>query len=52
MEAAGDWVWLYKLAREALLFAALAGIALHLYRHRNRERLEAPAQRMLEEEDE
>jgi hypothetical protein len=51
MEASADWVWLYKLGREALLFAALAGIAAYLYRSRNRERLEQPAQRMLEEDD-
>ena len=51
MEASADWVWLYKLGREALLFAALVAIALHLYRRGNRERLEAPARRMLEEDD-
>ena len=51
MEASADWVWLYKWAREALMFAALAGITAWLYRGSNRERLEAPARRMLEEDD-
>jgi hypothetical protein len=48
MESIADWVWLYKLGREALLFAALAAVTFHLYRPRNRERFEAPARRMLE----
>ena len=51
MEASADWIWVYKLAREALLFAALAGIAAYLYRGERAERLEAPARRMLEEDD-
>ncbi|HEU4428712.1 MAG TPA: cbb3-type cytochrome c oxidase subunit 3 [Myxococcota bacterium] len=51
METTAEWVWIYKLGREALLFAALAGIALHLYCGKNRERLEAPARRMLEEDE-
>jgi len=51
METSGEWVWLYKLGREALMFAALAAIAFHLYRGKNRERLEEPARRMLEEDD-
>lgn len=51
MEATADWVWIYKLGREALLFAALALIAAYLYRGKARERLEAPARRMLEEDD-
>lgn len=51
MDATADWVWLYKFGREALLFAALAGIAAWLYGRKRRERLEAPARRMLEEDD-
>jgi cbb3-type cytochrome oxidase subunit 3 len=51
MEATADWVWLYKLGREALMFAALVGITAYLYRGKHRDRLEAPAQRMLEEDD-
>lgn len=51
MEATHDWVWIYKLGREALLFAALVGITVYLYRGKRRERLEAPARRMLEEDD-
>ena len=51
METSADWVWIYKLGREALMFAALAGITVYLYRGKNRERLEAPARRMLEEDD-
>jgi hypothetical protein len=51
METTTDWVWVYKVGREALLFVALAGLAIHLFRAENRERFEAPAQRMLEEDD-
>ena len=51
MESTADWVWLYKLGREGLMFAALAGITGFLYWPKNRERLEAPARRMLEEDD-
>jgi hypothetical protein len=51
MDPNADWIWIYKLGREGLLFAALVGIAVHLYRRKHRERLEAPARRMLEEDD-
>ena len=51
METTAEWVWIYKLGREALMFAALAAITAHLYRAKHRERLEAPARRMLEEDD-
>jgi cbb3-type cytochrome oxidase subunit 3 len=46
-----DWVALYKFGRLALLALALAAIAIHLYRAENRERFEAPARRMLEDDD-
>ena len=46
-----DWVALYKLARLAVLALALVAIAVHLYRAENRERFEAPARRMLEDDD-
>jgi hypothetical protein len=51
MEPTADWIWVYKLGREALMFAALAGIAAYLYCGKDRARLEQPARRMLEEED-
>lgn len=51
MEPIADWVWIYKLGREALMLAALAGITAYLFCGKNRERLEAPARRMLEEDD-
>jgi hypothetical protein len=48
-----DWVALYKFGRLALLAIALLGIAIYLYggSRARKERLEAPAKRMLEEED-
>jgi cbb3-type cytochrome oxidase subunit 3 len=46
-----DWVGIYKFARLAVLALALAGIAFHLYRRKNKERLEAPARRMLEDDE-
>jgi hypothetical protein len=51
MEPTADWIWVYKLGREALILAALAGIAIYLFSGKRRERLEAPARRMLEEGD-
>jgi cbb3-type cytochrome oxidase subunit 3 len=51
MEPTAEWVWFYKFGREALMFAALAGITAYLYRGKNRDRLEEPARRMLEEDD-
>lgn len=45
-----EWVALYKFARLGALALVLAGIAVWLYRPSQRERFEAPARRMLEEE--
>jgi cbb3-type cytochrome oxidase subunit 3 len=45
-----EWVALYKLGRLAFLAFTLAGIAIWLYRPSQRERFEAPARRMLEED--
>lgn len=46
-----EWVSVYKLARLGLLAAALLAIGLWVFAKRNAERLEAPARRMLEEDD-
>lgn len=48
-----DAVAIYKFARLAFLAAVLVGIAIYLYTgsQRKKERLEAPARRMLEEDD-
>ncbi len=46
-----EWVALYKLGRLALLALTLAGIAIWAFSGRRRERLERPAQRMLEDDD-
>jgi cbb3-type cytochrome oxidase subunit 3 len=45
-----DWVALYKFGRLACLALVLLGIAIWLYRPSQRERFEAPARRMLEED--
>jgi cbb3-type cytochrome oxidase subunit 3 len=45
------WVGLYKLARLAILAGTLLAIALWLYSASRKERLEAPARRMLEDDD-
>jgi hypothetical protein len=47
-----EWVALYKLARLGLLAATLVVIGVWLYRPSQRERFEAPARRMLEEDAE
>jgi cbb3-type cytochrome oxidase subunit 3 len=47
-----DWAGLYKLARMALLALLLLGIAIWLYQGKRKERLEEPARRMLEEDEE
>jgi len=47
-----EWVALYKLARLGILAFVLTGIAVWLYRPSQRERFEAPARRMLEEDAE
>jgi hypothetical protein len=46
-----DWAALYKFARLAFLALCLAGIAAYLFAGSRRERLEAPARRMLEDDD-
>jgi cbb3-type cytochrome oxidase subunit 3 len=45
-----EWVALYKLGRLAFLALTLVGLAVWLYRPSQRERFEAPARRMLEED--
>jgi cbb3-type cytochrome oxidase subunit 3 len=47
-----DWVALYKLGRLALLALALVAIAVWAFSRSRKERLEEPARRMLEDEDE
>ncbi len=47
----GDFEGLYKFGRLAFLALTLAGIAFWLFRPKNKERLEEPATRMLEEDD-
>lgn len=46
-----DWAALYKLGRLAVLALTLAGIAVYLFSGSRKERLEAPARRMLEDDD-
>jgi hypothetical protein len=46
-----DWVALYKLGRLAFLAGTLVGIGRWLYADCRRERLEAPAVRMLSDDD-
>ena len=46
-----EWAGIYKLARLGLLAFVLVGIGIWLYRPSQQERLEAPARRMLEEDD-
>ena len=46
-----EWVALYKLGRLAFLAGTLVGIGRWLYADCRRERLEAPAFRMLSEDD-
>ena len=46
-----EWVALYKFGRLAVLALTLTGIAIHLYRGKNRERYEEPARRMLEDDE-
>jgi cbb3-type cytochrome oxidase subunit 3 len=47
-----DWVAWYKLGRLAVLALALVGIAFWLFRGSRKQRLEEPARRMLEDDDE
>jgi cbb3-type cytochrome oxidase subunit 3 len=46
-----EWVGLYKLARLGFLAGVLVAIGLWLFAAHRRERLEAPALRMLEDDD-
>lgn len=46
-----DWAGLYKFGRLAALALTLAGIAIWLFARSRAERLEAPARRMLEEDE-
>lgn len=46
-----DWAELYKFGRLALLGVSLLGIAVYLFSGSRKERLEAPARRMLEDDD-
>lgn len=46
-----EWAGIYKFARLAALALALLGIAIWLYRPARKQALEAPAQRMLEDDD-
>lgn len=47
-----DWIAIYKFTRLAVLALALAGITLWVYSGSRKERLEEPARRMLEDDDE
>ena len=46
-----DWIVLYKLGRLAFLAATLLGIGVWLFGESRKERLEAPARRMLLDDD-
>jgi cbb3-type cytochrome oxidase subunit 3 len=46
-----DWIALYKLGRLALLAGVLLGIAFWAFSGKRRDRLELPAQRMLEDDE-
>ncbi len=46
-----DWVALYKFGRLALLAALLLGITVWVYSGKRRDRMELPAQRMLEDDE-
>jgi hypothetical protein len=46
-----EWIGLYKLARLAILAGTLLAIARWLYAGSRSERLEAPARRMLADDD-
>ena len=47
-----EWAGLYKFARLGVLALTLIGIAIWLFRPSAKERLEAPARRMLDGDDE
>ena len=46
-----EWAGIYKFVRLAVLALALVGIAVWLFRPSHKKRLEAPAKRMLEEDE-
>lgn len=46
-----EWVGLYKFLRLAIFALTLVGIVIWAYGPSRKERLEEPAQRMLEEDD-
>ncbi|RIL04805.1 MAG: CcoQ/FixQ family Cbb3-type cytochrome c oxidase assembly chaperone [Proteobacteria bacterium] len=46
-----EWVGIYKFLRLAIFAAVLVGIVIWAYRPSRKQRLEEPARRMLEEED-
>lgn len=46
-----EWISIYKFARLAVLALALVGITAWVFKRSNRERLEEPARRMLEDDD-
>ncbi len=46
-----EWAGIYKFLRLAVLAGALVGIAAWLFWPSRKERLEAPARRMLEEDE-
>ncbi len=46
-----DWAGLYKFLRLAVLALALLAIAVYLFWPSRRQRLEEPARRMLEEDE-
>lgn len=46
-----EWVGLYKLARLAIFAIAIACITVWAFSGKRKERLEAPARRMLEDDD-
>lgn len=47
-----EWAGLYKLARLGVLALALVAIGVWLFKPERKERLEAPARRMLEDREE
>ena len=46
-----EWVGIYKFARLAFLALALLGITIWVFSRKNKDRLEEPARRMLEDDD-
>lgn len=47
-----EWIGLYKLARMAIFAIAIAAITVWAFSSKRKERLEEPARRMLEDDDE